>query len=138
MFAGTTWCVAAPIANYDCTYSAKAGSDVLHVEHCAWSDAAGHIRLKRKYLLALDFDQHGLASINIAGEWYYLQRDGRLAPVMAMDNWAEPFADELLRGLRSAARSVSSTAIWRWLFRLDTMARCRFRMAGRKYVSVAS
>jgi hypothetical protein len=67
MFAGTTWCVAAPIANYDCTYSAKAGSDVLHVEHCAWSDAAGHIHLKRKYLLALDFDQHGLASVNIAG-----------------------------------------------------------------------
>jgi hypothetical protein len=97
MFAGTTWCVAAPIANYDCTYSAKAGSDVLHVEHCAWSDAAGRIHLKRKYLLALDFDQHGLASVNIAGGWYYLQRDGRLAPVMAMDNWAEPFSDGLAR-----------------------------------------
>src|ERR1700722_4475537 len=97
MFAGTTWCLAAPIANYDCTYSAKAGSDVLHVGHCAWSDAAGRIHLKRKYLLALDFDQHGLASVNIAGGWYYLQRDGRLAPVMAMDNWAEPFSDGLAR-----------------------------------------
>lgn len=99
MFAGTASCVAAPQAklDHDCTYSARAKSDVIHVEHCAWSDAAGHIHLKRKYNLALDFDRYGLASINIAGGWYYLRRDARLVPVMSMDNGAEPFADGLAR-----------------------------------------
>src|SRR4029077_3739959 len=61
-----------------------------------WSDAAGHLHLKREHLLALGFDQYGLASVYIGG-WYYVRRDGRLAPVMMMDNWAESFADGLAR-----------------------------------------
>src|SRR5882757_11055465 len=99
MFAGTAWSEASQVANtdYGCSYSSKAKGDVLHFEHCAWSDAAGHFHLKRKHRLVLDFDRHGLASVNIGGGWYYVRRDGRLAPVMAMDNWAEPFADGLAR-----------------------------------------
>lgn len=99
LFAGIEWSMANPVANpdYRCIYSSKAKDDVLDFEHCAWSDAAGHIHLKRKHLLALDFDRNGLASVNIGGGWYYVRRDGRLAPVMMMDNWAEPFADGLAR-----------------------------------------
>ncbi|MGP0060840.1 MAG: WG repeat-containing protein [Beijerinckiaceae bacterium] len=99
MLAAPAWPEAsqATTTDYSCAYSPKAKGDVLQFEHCAWSDAAGHTYLKREHRLALDFDRYGLASVNIGGGWYYVSRDGRLAPVMAMDNWAEPFADGLAR-----------------------------------------
>src|SRR6202030_1523187 len=99
MFAGTAWSVASPATNPDhgCTYAPKAKSDVLHVEHCARSDATGHFHLKNKHLVALDFDRNGLASVNIDGGWYYARRDGRLVPVMTMDNGADPFSEGLAR-----------------------------------------
>jgi len=84
-------------ADYSCAYSSKARTDVVQVDHCAWADAAGHIHLKRQHLRALDFDRHGLASAHIGGAWHYVRRDGRSAPVMAMDNGADPFADGLAR-----------------------------------------
>jgi hypothetical protein len=99
MSAGTLWSETsrAADADYNCTYATKTRDDVLQVEHCAWSDAAGQLHLKRKHQRALDFDRHGLASLNIGGGWYYVRRDGRLAPVMMMDNWAESFAEGLAR-----------------------------------------
>ena len=99
MFAGAAWSVASPATNPDhsCTYAPKAKSDVLHFEHCARSDAARHFHLKRQHILALDFDRNGLASVNIDGGWFYVRRDGRLAPVMTMDNGAEPFSEGLAR-----------------------------------------
>jgi hypothetical protein len=109
MFAGTVWSVASPATNPDhsCTYFPKANStkanaakeagDVRHAEHCARSDAAGHFHLRHQHLLALDFDRHGLASVNIDGGWYYVRRDGRLAAVMTMDNGAEPFSEGFAR-----------------------------------------
>ena len=99
MFAVPAWPGAsqATSADYSCTYSAKAKGDVLQFERCAWSDGSGHIHLKREHRLALDFDRYGLARVNIGGGWYYVGRDSRLAPVMTMDNWAEPFADGLAR-----------------------------------------
>jgi hypothetical protein len=99
MLTGPAWSQANEAASADtsCTYAPKTGGDVLHFERCAQTDAAGHPRLERKHLLALEFDRHGLASINIGGGWYYVRRDGRSAAVMKMDNWAEPFADGLAR-----------------------------------------
>jgi hypothetical protein len=104
MFAGTAWSVAGPMAkpDYGCTYSPKSKSaramgDILDFEHCARADAAGHFHLKPRHLQALDFDRHGLASVYIDGGWYYVRREGRLAPVMAMDNGAEPFSEGLAR-----------------------------------------
>jgi hypothetical protein len=109
LFAGTARSVASPVTkpDYACIYipetgsakaaSDKAADDVIHVEHCARSDAAGHFHLKRQYLHALDFGRNGLASVYIDGGWYYVRRDGRLAPVMAMDNGAEPFSEGLAR-----------------------------------------
>ena len=98
LFAGTAWSEAklAADADYSCAYSVKTKGDVLQFEHCAWSDAAGQLHLKREHRLALDFDRYGLASVYIGG-WYYVRRDGRLAPVMAMDNAADSFADGLAR-----------------------------------------
>jgi len=104
ILAAPAWPQASQATNADlsCAYSPKAKGDVLQFEHCAWSDAAGHIHLKREHRLALDFDRHGLASVNIGGagrpgSWYYLSRDGRSAPVMTLDNGAEPFVDGLAR-----------------------------------------
>jgi hypothetical protein len=99
MLSGPAWSQASKVADADtsCTYAPKTGGDVVHFEHCARLDAAGHPRLERKHLLALEFDRHGLASINIGGGWYYVRRDGRSAAVMKMDNWAESFADGLAR-----------------------------------------
>jgi hypothetical protein len=98
-FAGTAWSETSKVANADhaCTYASRAKGDVLQFEHCAWSDAAGHLHLKRKHRLALDFDRHGLATVNIGGGWYYVRRDGRSAPTMMYDNWAESFTDGLAR-----------------------------------------
>jgi hypothetical protein len=87
----------AATADYSCAYSAKGGGDVVQVDHCASSDAAGHIHLKRQHLRALDFDRQGLASVYLDGNWHYVSRDGRLARVMTMDNGADPFADGLAR-----------------------------------------
>jgi hypothetical protein len=99
LFAGTLWSVAGPVSNPDhgCTYFPKAKSDVLHVDHCARLDAAGHFHLRHQHLLALDFGRNGLASVYIDGGWYYVRRDGRLAAVMTMDNGAEPFSEDLAR-----------------------------------------
>jgi hypothetical protein len=97
LFAGTAWSETGRTTSGNCTYSPKAKGDVVNPEHCAWSDAAGHIHLKREHLLALDFDRHGLASVHIDDGWYYVRRDGRLAPVMMRDNWAESFVDGLAR-----------------------------------------
>jgi hypothetical protein len=97
MLSGPAWSQASKAADTSCTYAAKTGGDVLHFEHCARTDPAGHPRLERKHLLALEFDRHGLAGVNIGDGWYYVRRDGRFAAVMKMDNWAESFADGLAR-----------------------------------------
>jgi hypothetical protein len=84
-------------ADYSCAYSARGGGDVVQVDHCASSDAAGHIRLKRQHLRALDFGRDGLASVYLDSNWHYVSRDGRRARVMTMDNGADSFADGLAR-----------------------------------------
>jgi hypothetical protein len=96
IFAGTAWSETSQTANadYGCTYSPKAKDDVLRFEHCAWSDAAGQIHLKRKHQLALDFDRHG---------WRWL--------VLCATGWAAgPRYDdgELGRTVRRRPRKVSS------------------------------
>jgi hypothetical protein len=84
-------------ADYSCAYALKAEGGIRHIDHCAWSDAAGRVHLKRKLRLTLDFHRHGLASVHIGGRWHYVSQEGRLAPVMTWDNWAEPFANGLAR-----------------------------------------
>jgi hypothetical protein len=98
MLAGPAW-PASDIANRDvhCAYVPKAKGEVVAVDNCARLDPAGDFHLKRQHLIALDFDRHGLASVNINGGWHYVRRDGRLVPVMTMDNGAEPFVDGLAR-----------------------------------------
>ncbi len=63
---------------------------------CAWIDPDGHPHVTPGHLHRLRYDRRGLATIHI-GQWYYMRRSGRLAPVMTLDNGAEPFSDGLAR-----------------------------------------
>jgi len=85
-------------AALDCTYGSHALNDVKTFQHCARADSSGRPQVTRRHLRDLSYDRHGLSTIFIGG-WYVIRRDGRLAPVMMMDNWAEDFSDGLARSL---------------------------------------
>jgi hypothetical protein len=89
-------------AQLDCAYAARGVGDVAPYKNCAHVDAAGDIRLAARHLRRLRFDRYGLASLWLGQSFYYVSRSGRLAPVMAMDNWADDFADGLARSPRGA------------------------------------
>lgn len=77
-------------ADRDCTY--RTHDDVRTHKHCARIDRDGHLHVVPRHLRRLSYDKNGLANIHV-DRWYYVRRDGRAAPVMALDNWAEPFSD---------------------------------------------
>ena len=79
-----------------CSYSSRAANDVVTTAHCARIDAAGHLHIAPRMLHRLTYDRFGLSEINVAG-WYRVRRDGLTAPVMTLDNWAEPFSNGLAR-----------------------------------------
>jgi hypothetical protein len=85
----------------DCAYSPRHVDDVVPFKQCASVDASGMPKLARKHLEALRYDRSGLASAWIGDSFYYVARDGLLAPVMRMDNWADDFADGLARSPRA-------------------------------------
>jgi len=76
----------------DCTYRSRTHHDVGTFKHCAWIDQNGHVHVAPRHLRRLSYDKYGLANIHV-DRWYYVRRDGRVAPVMTLDNWAEPFSD---------------------------------------------
>jgi hypothetical protein len=80
----------------DCTYDSPADHDIHTFKSCAWVDPDGHLHVTPGHLHRLSYDRRGLATIHI-GQWYYVRRSGRLAPVMTLDNGAEPFSDGLAR-----------------------------------------
>jgi hypothetical protein len=43
------------------------------------------------------YDRYGLSEISIGHQFYVIRRDGVMAPVMIMDNWAEGFSNGLAR-----------------------------------------
>lgn len=83
-------------ADLDCTYQPRAGQEVTTFHHCARTALGGRPQVTSQHLRRLQFDRHGLSAIFI-GQWYAIRRGGRLAPVMMLDNWAEPFSDGLAR-----------------------------------------
>jgi hypothetical protein len=83
-------------ADLDCVYASRARNEVLTFRHCAWAGSDGHPHVTRRHLRDLSYDRYGLSTILI-GRWYVTRRDGQLAPVMMMDNWAEDFSSGLAR-----------------------------------------
>jgi hypothetical protein len=86
----------AALPNLDCTYNSRVDRDIALFHGCAWLDQNGRLHVTPWHLGRLTYDRYGLATIRV-DQWYYVRRDGRLAPVMALDNWAEPFSDGLAR-----------------------------------------
>jgi hypothetical protein len=83
---------AADSAPGSCTFIPHGGSGPQTFQTCGRVDANGQLRLNRKTQHALRFDRHGLTSLWMDGKFYYVSRSGRSAPGMAMDNWADDFA----------------------------------------------
>jgi hypothetical protein len=79
-----------------CTYSSRLDNDTLQHEHCAWRDRTGRLHVYATHLRRLDYDKFGLSTVFI-DKFYYVRRNGRVAPTMAVDNWAEDFQEGLAR-----------------------------------------
>jgi len=83
-------------APLDCAYAPRAGGEMSTFPHCAWNGAKGEVRFARRRLGGMAYDERGLASVYVGG-WRYVARDGRSAPVMTLDNGADPFVSGLAR-----------------------------------------
>ena len=75
-----------------CFYAPRGGT-LDSFKDCAKESFDGTIRLAPAHLRRLDFDRNGLAAVHVGESFHYVRRDGRSAPVMAMDNGAEDFVD---------------------------------------------
>ncbi|NYT39587.1 WG repeat-containing protein [Sphingomonas sp. R-74633] len=75
-----------------CFYAPR-GGELDSFQDCAARDPDGTIRLSSGHLRRLDYDRDGLAAIHVGESFLYVRRDGRTAPVMTMDNGADPFVD---------------------------------------------
>jgi len=79
----------------DCAYEPN-GGEMQTFTGCAWRDGQGRLHLASQHRARLTYDRFGLASVYVEG-WYYLDRTGRAAAVVAFDNRADPFAEGLAR-----------------------------------------
>ncbi|WP_342251117.1 WG repeat-containing protein [Sphingomonas sp. OTU376] len=75
-----------------CFYAPR-GGELDTFPDCAAQDADGTIRLAPAHRMKLDHDRGGLATVHVGKSFHYVARDGRSAPVMVMDNGADPFVD---------------------------------------------
>jgi hypothetical protein len=74
-------------------------------ERCGREKADGTAEIAARHLAALDFGPdtgpQGLATLRLGQHFYYVRRDGRSARVPDLDNWADDFADGLVRTVRT-------------------------------------
>jgi len=79
-----------------CFYAPR-GGELDTFQDCAARNPDGTIRLAPAHLRRLDFDRAGLAAVHVGESFHYVRRDGRTAPVMTMDNGADPFVQNRAR-----------------------------------------
>jgi hypothetical protein len=62
---------------------------------CTRVDSSGQRWVKAEHLRALAFDKHGIAAVWIKGfkGFYYVRRDGHMAPVVTYDNAPDSFVE---------------------------------------------
>jgi hypothetical protein len=98
--------VAQAEAEVGCSYwpkgtAASAEVSLVTADRCGRERTDGTAELAERHLSALDFGgaaaPSGLASLRLGDHFYYVRRDGKCARVPAMDNWADDFADGLVR-----------------------------------------
>ncbi|MFS2110726.1 WG repeat-containing protein [Sphingomonas sp. Sphisp140] len=74
-------------------FHAPRGGELDTFPDCAAQANDGTLRLAPAHLKRLDFDRSGLATIHVGKSFHYVRRNGRTAPVMTMDNGADPFVN---------------------------------------------
>jgi len=75
-----------------CFYAPR-GGELDTFKGCAAQADDGTIQLAPAHRAKLDFDKGGLATVHVGKSFHYVARDGRSAPVMTMDNGADPFVN---------------------------------------------
>lgn len=97
--AGFVWATDA----VDCVYRPKickagrAGS-VQEYKNCG-TMVEGNVVLSKKHLQRLYYDRYGLATVFVQGQFYYVKGSGSMLPVIAHDNWADDYAEGLVRSV---------------------------------------
>ena len=69
------------------------------LERCAWREGV-RLRVAPAFMHRTRFDRDGLGALAIAGQWYYVKRDGRMLPVVSFDNGPDYFEEGLTRSLQ--------------------------------------
>jgi hypothetical protein len=110
--------------SFDCAYQARGAQEVGQHRNCGVR-ADGSITVSAQTIQRLRFDRHGLASIAVGRQHYYVKRDGTVLPVITFDNGADDFAEGLTRSLihgkmayydRSFKQVIGPTYDWGWPF----------------------
>ncbi len=85
----------------DCVYVPRTTADEPYPELTGFTDCAvregDEVRIEPRHLAALDFGPDDLATMLIAGQWYYLRPDGTKMPVITWDNGPDDFSEGLAR-----------------------------------------
>lgn len=89
-----------------CVYYPRATAAVREPElttfaHCGSERDDGTAEIRPEHLLTLNFDADRLAVIRVGEHFYYFRPDGRSARVPTWDNWADDFAEGLVRTVRT-------------------------------------
>lgn len=95
---GDAGCVYIPRATAALLPSERA--EVITFANCGSEKDDGTAEIRPEHLAALDFGEDGLASIRVGEHFYYFRKDGRSARVPTYDNWADDFAEGLVRTVR--------------------------------------
>ncbi len=105
--AGLTWVAAVAAAGEEasCVYLPRATAALPQPEidtfaRCGSERLDGTAEIRPEHLAALDFGAEGLAAIRVGEHFYYFRPDGLSARVPTWDNWADDFAEGLVRTIR--------------------------------------
>jgi hypothetical protein len=83
-----------------CAYIARVPAAELE-PHAACAALEGErLILAPRHLRQLRYETDGLASVWVAGQWYYVHSSGAALPVVTLDNGPDPFAEGLARSRR--------------------------------------
>ncbi|MDF3838777.1 WG repeat-containing protein [Cupriavidus basilensis] len=118
---------AAPVGTdpaQSCNYFDRKGDWRIYRD-CVRPDATG-LHLAKGHLRRLDFDKRGVASLLANGQYYYVDRSGASLAVISHDNWADDFAEGLVRARVDGKigyfgpdfrQAIATTYDWGWPFR---------------------
>jgi hypothetical protein len=82
----------------DCVYAARSTKGGELASHAKCAEARdGKVTVLRAHLAQMSFGTQGLESVLIGRQHYYVKPDGSTLPVLTYDNWADDFAEGLVR-----------------------------------------